>query len=1202
MKKYSLVSIISLAFAFSTIQFVLGQVQVNTSNYLKSPNVSTLEKFGNVPVSLYTGVPEISIPIYEIQSKEISIPISLSYHAGGIRVEQEASMVGLGWDLSCGGVIYRTVRGLDDLYYGNTTSASYLDPTVVDFATYDQPKSFYYNSTKTISTVRKGVINFTNYLNDIPNLIDFQPDDFSYSLPTSSGKFIIDRNGNALQQVVDNSKIELIRDNTNYLKSKWRITTGDGFRYYFDAQDVVRTSSGTTKDYISAWHLTSVKSPGGDSVTFNYVVDNYNDVENVSNYYEQKEDMAWNTSESTLPDVLSYSCNKLFEGFQKLSATSLNQQRLTSIDFANGRLRFDYQDRIDKIGEQALTSIRLVYKDETPIQNFKFNYTYFLENTGGTIPGFLVSNDLSRKRLKLVSFEKGLGIEKITHSFEYDEKLLPPKYSFARDHWGFYNGHNNNSTLIAEYTGPVKASSFDSSPIYVTYEGANRNPNEEFNQSYILKKINYPTGGYSEFEYETNDYDIKKSGNYLKYEWNNGKLQYYRSGEGNQVKKIYFTVPESSEEAKDVFLSFDVLKDGGDPKDSKYLTGYFKLYNSASNFIWANESLSKIEDYVLLYPQAMHATLEKQYLLPAGDYTIEIYLDKNIDWIRILTLNYKWLMDPELYAKQKVTELGGGLRVKKMVNYDGENHSYVEKNFLYGDFRNGKYHSYGRAMSVPAYEDIMNTWGTLAVTGGSSQTSAEIYCRHFIRSASSNYDLFSGGGISVGYDTVITVYGKDGKKNGRTFSQFHNVSDIRAVYNADSHPGGVKNFVDPLNGQLVRQAELKYIEAIQEFDTVASTHNYYSIVSQACWGMYARKYATLINGSALYGSLQESSWDCFFYPTHYSSWIKLDAIKESSHAGDYILSKTTKNKYVFGSNFLVKEQSAFSSNGDEKIIEYIYPTDFLNDYPSDSKALMASKLNFKNAPLEIITRSKRQSEDLIVSAIMNEYSYDETNNRPKVFFSSKRKLLVEGKINRSDFMSLKQSNIIDNRYIQDEVFIQDYNQNILKEHVNSQGIPTSFIWGYENAYPIAQCVNCHYNEFYFSSFEQDGKLQQTGLSAHSGNRYYDGDFNFNFQKPNSKLYFYSYWYRLNDEWIFSGILNYTSPVILSAGDAIDDVRLYPSNSQLSTFCFEPLKGLSSSTDLNNQTHYFEYDTFLRLSVIRDNDRNIMKEFKYNFRK
>ncbi len=79
-----------------------------------SVSVSSLGMFIDHPVDYYTGIPKIEIPLYEIKTQNISIPIVLTYHASGIKVDQMASWVGLGWSLISGGYISRTVRGLPD--------------------------------------------------------------------------------------------------------------------------------------------------------------------------------------------------------------------------------------------------------------------------------------------------------------------------------------------------------------------------------------------------------------------------------------------------------------------------------------------------------------------------------------------------------------------------------------------------------------------------------------------------------------------------------------------------------------------------------------------------------------------------------------------------------------------------------------------------------------------------------------------------------------------------------------------------------------------------------------------------------------------------------------------------------------------------------------------------------------------------------
>src|SRR6059036_3887252 len=98
----------SLLLLASGLSAQVGSMRVT----VPSPTVASLGKFGDVPVSLYTGVPDISIPLFTAKGRTLALPIVLKYHAGGIKVEEIGSWVGIGWTLEAGGTITRTVRGL----------------------------------------------------------------------------------------------------------------------------------------------------------------------------------------------------------------------------------------------------------------------------------------------------------------------------------------------------------------------------------------------------------------------------------------------------------------------------------------------------------------------------------------------------------------------------------------------------------------------------------------------------------------------------------------------------------------------------------------------------------------------------------------------------------------------------------------------------------------------------------------------------------------------------------------------------------------------------------------------------------------------------------------------------------------------------------------------------------------------------------
>jgi hypothetical protein len=110
-------------FVFVLINFLIMKV-FSTTPYPQaippSPDAAALGKYEQYPVALYNGLVKIEIPIHTIKLPLFSLPISLSYHASGIKVDDISSPTGLGWVLNAGGLITRTVKGRPDLSFGSS--------------------------------------------------------------------------------------------------------------------------------------------------------------------------------------------------------------------------------------------------------------------------------------------------------------------------------------------------------------------------------------------------------------------------------------------------------------------------------------------------------------------------------------------------------------------------------------------------------------------------------------------------------------------------------------------------------------------------------------------------------------------------------------------------------------------------------------------------------------------------------------------------------------------------------------------------------------------------------------------------------------------------------------------------------------------------------------------------------------------------
>ncbi len=504
------VSLLVLSVCVSAVHAQAGDKVLRPT--VPSPTAASLGKFGDVPVSYFTGVPEISIPLFSAKGKTLELPISLSYHASGIKLDEIGSWVGAGWSLEAGGVITRTVRGIaDDQAEGYFTSGH----------------TFYEDGHWT-STPPQSLI---QAIHD-NKTVDPEPDQFFFNFMGQSGEMV----GGPLTSSTGDSNVyvtipfrkwRIVPDFgpdifTGYQSIRsWVITTENGTTYTFGKPEVHIDRSyqwlngySDSRSYASAWYLTEVRSPGGDVITLHYT--SYRTEHHMGMYREQATDI----SEPIPGDcsIAGYTApgesnSKIFDVH---SQTHTYAQRLDSITAAAHVIRFSHSMRQDALAPQdgyyvpvpngpqePKLDLITVATPATPslvLRRFSFDYTIT-----GPLGG--------RLTLLNVYEEDSSGVRLPPYSFTYDgSATLPPRVtdrrnyhgqatpaaSFAFDLGGYYNGANGNTTPIP----PGTAYNGHANP------GGNRNPDINFMKAGVLTKITYPTGGTNEFVYEANDYSF----------------------------------------------------------------------------------------------------------------------------------------------------------------------------------------------------------------------------------------------------------------------------------------------------------------------------------------------------------------------------------------------------------------------------------------------------------------------------------------------------------------------------------------------------------------------------------------------------------------------------------------------------------------------------------------------------------------------
>ena len=230
-----------------------------------SPEPASLVRYVDVPFSHSQGLSLYEVPFYNLKGRELSIPISLSYSSGGIKLDEISGVAGLGWTLNVGGVITRTVVDMPDEF--NSIELRHVMPSSTMLSKLESQT----NDTDTY-----------NYLRDIVwHRIDASLDRYSYNVCGLSGSFVIDDDGQVIQLSGDGVNISYapgLNGADNFI-----ITGPDGTTFTFDVKETgvhdgsadhpFTPTSGEPDRWeaTTAWYLSSIKSRSGlETATFTY--------------------------------------------------------------------------------------------------------------------------------------------------------------------------------------------------------------------------------------------------------------------------------------------------------------------------------------------------------------------------------------------------------------------------------------------------------------------------------------------------------------------------------------------------------------------------------------------------------------------------------------------------------------------------------------------------------------------------------------------------------------------------------------------------------------------------------------------------------------------------------------------------------------------------------------------------------------------
>ncbi|MEK6151998.1 RHS repeat domain-containing protein [Flavobacteriaceae bacterium 3-367] len=1046
-----------------------------------NPEVASLGKYGDIPVGYHTGVPNISVPLVQLSGRSTQVPVSLSYHASGFRVNEIASRTGLGWTLMAGGSISRSVRGIPDDYV-----TGFLNPTV------------------TVPGFLAGTPTDKLYwIDGFHDEYDFESDIYHYNFQGQSGKFFFKQDETVVCHPKTDLKIVPEFNGSGKILG-FQITNVDGTIYHFgkskdglrEAKDLSTTYgiNGSTlpdppqsmEDYTTSWKLMDIETHDKELTSFSYTHANVS----FYNVGGQRKEIPTLGGTSSNPIGTSYTYN-----VDKV-------HRLTSVSNDRGSVAFEYTlSRTDLKFDYALTDVKLKDASNNVVDAYKLNYGYFTSTQLSTVNfGDL---DQRRKRLYLQNVQQTVGsTTNKKYTFTYNtSKILPDRMSYAQDFWGYYNGKNNTFFYPEiEWNGGA------GSTTYTTIPGGDRTVDETSAKACMLTKITYPTGGYTEFDYESNTI-------------------------GNIGNIDFFPLIETETEVIDGLSSI-----------GSTATVFEKVITISDPSIYVAGITWSVEFITCANPTGFECPLAELYKWDGSQYVLIsntsgsgissqgiVFNPSSPLQLKIKLYNNSGVFPPDPRQDISATVFGktvssiydngvpgGGLRVKSITSYDSDNTQLLKKDYLYTLFSDPTTTS-GGALNPPTYVyKNMPYCNDLGATAGPMD----------LLSSNSVFPLTNGSSYTTCYTNVTELL--DGGNEGKNEYTYHFVYDGEGVQTNIYFTGSLEFGINT---------------PLQDF-----AHRRGLLLKKKTYAKTGATYKLLKETSNSYNAFGENLLDenlvidhrgCFGGYTPYSNlserFYQTQQVVKDYHDSEDVTTTTTYNydpTGYTGRSFPI-ETVTTDSKGNSVTTRTYFTAD---------KALLTGLTTTASNAIEDLKDQNRVAEPLQVSTTLR---------------NSGSTILSESDL-RTNYRNWG-SDLVLPEYVQSRKGSSNLNDRIqyhsyysngnVREVSKANGPLITYIWGYNEEYPVAKVENASYSQIEaLTEFGTNFTLGAGGLSA---------------------------------------IQN-------------TDLRTL-ANAMVTTFTYDPQVGVTSVTDPRGYTTTYEYDSFNRLQYVRDAQGQLLSENKYNYK-
>lgn len=1191
-------------------------------------------------VSLQTGSATFNYPLFDWKDNKsrLNLSVALSYNSGfGVKVDEIPSNVGQGWKLFAGGVIIRNQIGQPD-------DQKPKDGDLEDITKY--PAGYLYanhpaNDGCPVRMARYPIFKNENQVYKAPNASteDRELDYFSFQFNGRSGLFRLGKDGDkGIGITIGDSKLRiwyeidndgvLLSQNIRTVIKAFYIQDENGLIYKFnqlqktkilkvencDAElknfyavneydgggvynEAAKENSDELAYIINGWYLTQIEEPYTKRiVTINYFYENLNYVYagNLIAYNSDKNctTVTHNFSTTNTPLISSITCPDDY-----------------TVSFNYGNERFDFKN------DKVLSSVQVSYQNRVA-EKYVFNTAYFIYNFIG-----MPVNDFQKRasRLCLKSIQKfgpDLSASNEPYTFEYytgsnlPDDYVPPPFCIAKDIWGYYNGdetrdfYNNHFDIR---TAAAYLTNDQCKGLCFLRDGNSDivlNINPGYAKNGLLKKINYPTGGWLKYEYEQN--------------------------------KSRFNPQDADFLVGGVHVSKTILNDGNysfDCTDNSMVTNYSFVMPGTNNksSMWEVEvplNFKQTRSWYAPEVQYWHMTF---HCLPFGccDYRFQY---------------------PGILSRDQAMDLLGQSKFMETLNLvlDILNViSIVEAIYT--------------AVSGDGYSSI-------AITIVLGLVSLFLSCNHYpykdsLNSVYYNMDLHTMNPLPMQFKAVTITESSGSQSNGSTEIQFTSNDDY-SVWEQDNPQLSMKQRyafwayglpketkIKDKNGNLVKRIVNDYeMDYYLMKNTSAETYasggipSYYNANYPGCNCVVKKFYSTKSDDFGQDNYVQGNESPEIVIADIYGSYTgraELKSTTEEDYPNGTGTPLTKVTEYTYNKNFKPATVKTNLTNGNTKVTKYTYSGDTYQ-FGNLAGNLYDGMRENNLLDLPVATLEKYQTssgDEFLLNETVIDYMQTQTGDiEPgKIFEHRVAEPLHLLGTNTSQIYhgSIPVTSNPDYKLVKD--FSYDQTGSLVS--VWSEGDEkNSFIYDYngkfltaviKNSDRTSQQQNCAYTSFETAEL---GGWELTGLASVNNQYAITGKRGFDLNGSNSmhalvtypNPYIISFWARSNSFTINNGtytpVLLKSEPQIngftyyeykvpqingsisLSGNTTIDELRLYPFTARMSTTSYDPLIGKTSECDINNRITYYEYDDNARLKSIKDEEGNIIKMMEYNVAK